>query len=89
MIKINVIHHYYHKYVNNLPAISLTIQSIPYNKPSPVLALHPIIPQCLVVMSSNYKYFFISSHDKLPYISCLLQNIKRVAPINFYCLNKL
>jgi hypothetical protein len=39
----------YHKYVNNLPAMSLTIQSIPSSKPYPVLALHPIIPQCLVL----------------------------------------
>ena len=32
-------------YVKSLLAMSFTIQSTPYNKPSPDLALHPIAPQ--------------------------------------------
>ena len=78
-----------HRQVKSLPAMSLTIQSIPSRSPSPVLALHPIIPQCLVVISSNSKYFFIQSQLKLPSISCLLQKINKVAPINFSCFRRL
>lgn len=79
----------HHKYVNKRPAISLTIQSMPSNSPSPVLALHPMIPQCLVVIESSSKYYFIWSQLRLPSISCLLQKMRRVAPISFSCFNRL
>jgi hypothetical protein len=78
-----------HMYVNSLPAISFTIQSTPYNSPSPVLALHPIIPQCLVAIVSRSRYSLISFVVRLPSMSCLLQNINKVAPISLYCFNKL
>ena len=42
-----------HMYVNNLLAMSFTIQSTPYNNPSPDLALHPIAPQWRVFTVSN------------------------------------
>jgi hypothetical protein len=78
----------YHKYVNKRPAISLTIQSIPSKSPSPVLALHPIIPQCLVLIEPSYKYSLILSQLRLPSISCLLQKINNVAPMSLSCFSK-
>lgn len=72
-----------------LLAISLTIQSMPSIKPSPVTALHGIIPQCLVEISSKAKNFLISSIVNASLISYLLQNISNVAPTNFSYFNKL
>lgn len=43
-----------------LEAISVTIQSIPSNNPSPVTAEQGIIPQCLVDISSSAKNCLIS-----------------------------
>lgn len=77
-----------HRYVNNLPAISLTIQSMPSRSPSPVLALQPIMPQCLVLMLSNSRYSLIWLVVRLPSMSCLLQNISKVAPISLSCFSK-
>ena len=78
-----------HIYVNSRPAMSFTIQSTPYKSPSPVLALHPMIPQCRVAIESKSRYYLISFVVKLPSISCLLQKISSVAPISLYCLSKL
>jgi len=66
-----------------LEEISYTSQSIPSNNPSPVTALQGIIAQCLVVISSNSKNFFISSQFSAPSISYLLQKIKSEAPTSF------
>ena len=48
-----------------------------------------MIPQCLVLIDYNYKYSLIWLQVKLPWISCLLQKINNVAPINLYCLSRL
>lgn len=69
--------------------MSLTIQSTPSSNPSLVLALQGIIPQCLVVIMSNPKKSLIYAAVKLPGMSCLLQNISKVAPMSFYYLSKL
>lgn len=45
--------------MNILLAISVTIQSIPATKPSPVTAEHAIIPQCLVSIESSSRYSLI------------------------------
>jgi len=59
----------YHASMNILEAISLTNQSIPSSNPSPVLAEHGMIPQCLDTIVSNSKNYFISSSFNAPSIS--------------------
>lgn len=68
--------------------MSVTIQSIPSNNPSPVTAEQAIIPQCLVCIKSSSKYSRIYCNVNDFGTSYLLQNIKRVAPISFSCFNK-
>jgi uncharacterized protein YlbG (UPF0298 family) len=75
--------------MNILLEMSLTIQSIPSNNPSPVNAEHAIIPQCLVYIKSNSKYSLIYCNVSDFGTSYLLQNINNVAPINFSYFNKL
>lgn len=75
--------------MNILEAISLTIQSIPSMSPSPVTAEQGMIPQCLVDISSNCKNSLISSDVRDPFMSCLLQKIRSVAPTSFSYFNRL
>lgn len=75
--------------INILELISDIIQSIPFSSPSPVNPQHGIIIQCLVVIESKSRSFFISSTFKAPLISCLLQRTINVAPASLSCFNKL
>lgn len=69
--------------------MSVTIQSIPSSKPSPVTAEQATIPQCLVSIRSNSKYSLIYYKVNDFGTSCLLQNINNVAPINFSYFSRL
>ena len=75
--------------INILELISDMIQSIPFSSPSPVSPQQGIIIQCLVVMESSSRTFFISSTLKAPLISCLLHNTINVAPASLSCFSKL
>ena len=82
-IEISKLQLFFHSSINILAATSLTTQSIPSNNPSPVFALHGIIPQCLDLISPKHNTSLISSSFNDPLISYLLQNINNVLPDNF------
>ena len=75
----------FHSIMNILDLISLVIQSIPSSNPSPDIALHGIILQCLPSILSNSSTSLISLGVSAPAISYLLQNTNKVAPANFSC----
>jgi len=65
--------------------MSSTTNSIPPRRPSPVIALHGIMLQCLpsLAILSSYRTSLISAGVNAPAISYLLQNTSRVAPASF------
>lgn len=77
--------------VNILAAISSIIQSTPFNRFSPVTALHLAICQWWVLIWSSSSISLSCSGEQAPGKSCLLAKINRVAPANLcqkYLKNK-